>query len=216
MWHRKILQVIIIGLPDDYNIKELFNDIQKHGINSDHLSELLNNNNIPLFLVVLKRGPETQVIFNMLNIGYLRAKIKTLKTLCLRNIYYRCQDFYHHSRFCNRTPKYLKCTGSHLTRDCKKTLQTSRKGALCRVPHPSNFSACIKNRNNAKHQPPPPINVWEERKKQQREKTAPQIQHSAQQINRVQFSKTNNAVLVDAMSQLLNQRAPCCKFSKSS
>ncbi|GFX55682.1 hypothetical protein TNCV_269701 [Trichonephila clavipes] len=30
--------------------------------------------------------------------------------------------FYHHSRLCNRAPKCLKCSGSHLTADCKNPL----------------------------------------------------------------------------------------------
>ncbi|GFT36156.1 RNA-directed DNA polymerase from mobile element jockey [Nephila pilipes] len=67
---------------------------------------------------------------------------------------YRCQQFYHHSWFCNGTPKCLKCVGSHITRDCTKTMQNPDKCALCRSPYPANFSRCAKNPLNIKLQNP--------------------------------------------------------------
>ncbi|GFU97070.1 probable RNA-directed DNA polymerase from transposon X-element [Trichonephila clavipes] len=33
---------------------------------------------------------------------------------------YRCQEFFHHSRFCARALKCLKCSGGHLTSECTK------------------------------------------------------------------------------------------------
>ncbi|GFW83561.1 nucleic-acid-binding protein from transposon X-element [Trichonephila clavipes] len=58
---------------------------------------------------------------------------------------YRCQEFYHHSRFCNRAPRCLKCSGCHLTSDCKKPNKAPAKCANCSGPHPANFSGCPQN-----------------------------------------------------------------------
>ncbi|GFT98255.1 probable RNA-directed DNA polymerase from transposon X-element [Trichonephila clavipes] len=79
---------------------------------------------------------------------------------------YRCQEFYHHSRFCNRAPRCLKCSGGHLTSDCKKPNKAPAKCANCSGPHPANFSGCPKNpknntNNNKKKQPMK--NVWQEK-----------------------------------------------------
>ncbi|GFU38261.1 nucleic-acid-binding protein from transposon X-element [Nephila pilipes] len=109
-----------------------------------------------------------------------------------------------YSRFCNRSPKYLKCADSHLYRDCKKTLKTPAKCALCGGPHPINFSGCSKNPINAKPVKAPTVNVWEERKKQQQTKMALQTLRTAQQIT-IQHNTTTNPALVDTVSQFQSQ-----------
>ncbi|GFY62691.1 nucleic-acid-binding protein from transposon X-element [Trichonephila inaurata madagascariensis] len=63
---------------------------------------------------------------------------------------YRCQEFFHHSRLCNRAPKCLKCSGSHLTAECKKSVKSPAKCANCGGPHPANFSGCPNNPINGK------------------------------------------------------------------
>ncbi|GFU59788.1 nucleic-acid-binding protein from transposon X-element [Trichonephila clavipes] len=57
---------------------------------------------------------------------------------------YRCQEFFHHSRFCTRAPKCLKCSGGHLTSECTKSAKAPAKCANCSGPHPANFSGCPK------------------------------------------------------------------------
>ncbi|GFT21903.1 nucleic-acid-binding protein from transposon X-element [Nephila pilipes] len=90
---------------------------------------------------------------------------------------YRSQQFYHHSRFCNRTPKCLKYTGCHIIRNCvKNKCKTPAKGTLCEGPHLENFSGCAKNPLNMKASKSPTTNVWEERKKQLQNKIAFQTQ----------------------------------------
>ncbi|GFX50481.1 nucleic-acid-binding protein from transposon X-element [Trichonephila clavipes] len=69
---------------------------------------------------------------------------------------YRCQEFYHHSRLCNRAPKCLKCSGRHLTAECKKSAKSPAKCANCGGPHPVNFSGCPSNPVNRKQ---PKINL---------------------------------------------------------
>ncbi|GFU30555.1 hypothetical protein NPIL_376641, partial [Nephila pilipes] len=66
-----MLEVIIRGLPADYGIKELINEIQLHGFNPDHVSVLSNrrnNSHMPLFLVDRKQSPETRDIYNITSI----------------------------------------------------------------------------------------------------------------------------------------------------
>ncbi|GFU17551.1 nucleic-acid-binding protein from transposon X-element [Nephila pilipes] len=126
-----------------------------------------NNTNIPHFLVILRKSPETRVIYNITNIGCFRVKIEALKKNSMSaRCFITCQYFYHHSRFCNHTPKCIKCAGSHLSKDCKKTLQTPARCALCGGPPPANFSRCSKNPIKAKPVKVPTVSVWEERKKE--------------------------------------------------
>ncbi|GFY19473.1 nucleic-acid-binding protein from transposon X-element [Trichonephila clavipes] len=91
--------------------------------------------------------------------------------------YYRCQEFFHHSRFCTRAPKCLKCSGGHLTSECTKSAKAPAKCANCSGPHPANFSGCPKNPINTKHnKTKAKKNVWQERaaaRKQSPKQTKP-------------------------------------------
>ncbi|GFU23043.1 nucleic-acid-binding protein from transposon X-element [Trichonephila clavipes] len=95
---------------------------------------------MPLFLV--KKNEENKQIFQITNIGFFRVVIEPLKGSSMPPNCYRCQEIYHHSRLCNRAPKCLKCSGSHLTADCKKSMKSPAKCANCGGPHPANFSGC--------------------------------------------------------------------------
>ncbi|GFT99344.1 nucleic-acid-binding protein from transposon X-element [Trichonephila clavipes] len=74
---------------------------------------------------------------------------------------YRCQEFFHHSRFCARAPKCLKCSGGHLTSDCTKSAKAPAKCANYSGPHPANFSGCPRNPINTKtNKSKSTKNVW--------------------------------------------------------
>ncbi|GFS59770.1 nucleic-acid-binding protein from transposon X-element [Trichonephila clavipes] len=65
---------------------------------------------------------------------------------------YRCQGFFHSSRFCTRNPKCVKCGKPHLTKDCTKTREEEPTCCHCQGNHPANYTGCPKNPLN---KPPP-------------------------------------------------------------
>ncbi|GFV77799.1 nucleic-acid-binding protein from transposon X-element [Trichonephila clavipes] len=122
MADNKQLKAVIRGLPTDYDQKEIATELKGFGFSADHISILRNrknNTNMPLFLVVLKRTQENKEIFHVTNIGFFRVVVEPLKGSSMPPQCYRCQEFYHHSHLCNRAPKCLKCSGGHLTAECK-------------------------------------------------------------------------------------------------
>ncbi|GFT18100.1 nucleic-acid-binding protein from transposon X-element [Nephila pilipes] len=156
MQNQKQLKVTIRGLPINYNQEEIIEEIKNQGSIPKHISLLKSrraNTNMPLFLVVLNKNPVNQDIYNIEHIGYFRVKIESLKKNTMPPQCYRCQQFYHHSRFCNREPKCLKCGQKHLTKDCQKSSKTPPKCALCERPHPANYSGCPNNPQNYKPKP---------------------------------------------------------------
>ncbi|GFY78278.1 nucleic-acid-binding protein from transposon X-element, partial [Trichonephila inaurata madagascariensis] len=158
MTDNKQLKAVIRGLPTDYDQKEIATEHKGFGFEPSHISILRNrktNTNMPLFLVVLKRSEENKQIFHITNIGFFRVVIEPLKGSSMPPQCYRCQEFYHHSRLCNRAPKCLKCSGSHLTADCKKSTKSPAKCANCGGPHPANFSGCPSNPVNRKQKKQP-------------------------------------------------------------
>ncbi|GFU97082.1 nucleic-acid-binding protein from transposon X-element [Trichonephila clavipes] len=140
MAHNKQLKVVLRGLPTDYNQGELMSELTTLGFKPNHISLLRNrktNTNMPLFLVTLLRNPENKGIFNIKNIGFFRVSVEPLNKSTLPPQCYRCQEFFHHSRFCTRAPKCLKCSGGHLTSECTKSAKAPAKCANCSGPHPA-------------------------------------------------------------------------------
>ncbi|GFS59849.1 nucleic-acid-binding protein from transposon X-element [Trichonephila inaurata madagascariensis] len=153
MAHNKQLKVVIRGLPTDFNQEELMSELHAFGFTPNHISLLRNrktNTNMPLFLVTLPKCPANQDIFNMKTIGFFRVVVEPLNKSSMPPQCYRCQEFFHHSRFCARAPKCLKCSGGHLTSECTKSAKAQAKCANCSGPHPANFSGCPKNPINTK------------------------------------------------------------------
>ncbi|GFY18773.1 nucleic-acid-binding protein from transposon X-element [Trichonephila clavipes] len=78
---------------------------------------------------------------------------------------------------CNRAPKCLKCSGSHLTADCKNSTKSPAECANCGGPHPANFSGYPSNPINRKQQKNKPNkNIWTEKAKERTQKSTPRQQ----------------------------------------
>ncbi|GFY48648.1 nucleic-acid-binding protein from transposon X-element [Trichonephila inaurata madagascariensis] len=147
MAHNKQLKVGIRGLPTDFD-QELLSELHAFGFKPNHISLLRNrktNTNMPLFLVTLPKCPENQDIFNIKTIGFFRVVVEPLNKSTMPPQCYRCQEFFHHSRFCSRAPKCLKCSGGHLTSECTVSqdpdqvckLQRAAPCKLLRMPQKS-------------------------------------------------------------------------------
>ncbi|GFV79721.1 nucleic-acid-binding protein from transposon X-element [Trichonephila clavipes] len=119
MAHNKQLKVVLRGLPTDFNQEELMSELHSFGFQPNHISLLRNrktNTNMPLFLVTLPKS-ESRGIFNIKTVGFLELPLSLLKIHHARSAI-AAKNFFHHSRFCARAPKCLKCSGGHLTSDC--------------------------------------------------------------------------------------------------
>ncbi|GFX37017.1 RNA-directed DNA polymerase from mobile element jockey [Trichonephila clavipes] len=98
----------------------------------------------------------------------MKVKVEPLNKKTGPSQCFRCQGFFHSSRFCTRNPKCVKCGKPHLTRDCKKTPEEEPTCCLCQGKHPANFLGCSKNPlTNPHHRPK--VNAWDERAKKRRD-----------------------------------------------
>ncbi|GFT35171.1 nucleic-acid-binding protein from transposon X-element [Trichonephila clavipes] len=114
---------------------------------------------------------------------------------------YRCQEFFHHSRFCDRAPKCLKCSGGHLTSECTKSAKAPAKCANCSGPHPANFSGCPKNPVNTK----PTKNVWQEQaaaRKQNKNQSKPSF---AEIVKGTNNNSLDAKEVMTQMAQMMSQ-----------
>lgn len=53
------------------------------------------------------------------------------------------QRFGHSSLHCGYQPKCIKCSGSHLAKECKKTPEEKPSCANCKGDHTANFKHCL-------------------------------------------------------------------------
>ncbi|GFT26282.1 nucleic-acid-binding protein from transposon X-element [Trichonephila clavipes] len=125
---------------------------------------------MPLFLLSLPRNKANRDVYNITEICYMKIIVEPLKPRNGPAQCFRCQGFFHSSRFCTRNPKCVKCGKPHLTRDCKKTPDTEATCCHCQGNHPANFSGCPMNPLNK----PPPLPKLtpgrKEREKKRRER----------------------------------------------
>ncbi|GFS73368.1 nucleic-acid-binding protein from transposon X-element [Trichonephila clavipes] len=194
----KQLKTVIRGLPSDFDVDEIIQELGTHNITPEHVSVMRNrkqNKNMPLFLVVSRKCPANQAIFQVTSIGYYKIKVEPLDKNSMPAQCYRCQLFYHHSRFCNREPKCLKCSQSHLTRDCTKKPDAPAKCANCGGPHPANFSGCEKKPKNLKPSKPLPKMFGMSERKLLREKNKKTENENKNEKNQESSSKNSSESL---------------------
>ncbi|GBL86438.1 Nucleic-acid-binding protein from transposon X-element [Araneus ventricosus] len=167
------LKVVIRNLPADFPPQDIIDTLKGFQFKPTQCHPLRHrktNTNMPLFLVTLPKTADSKEIFQLTSIGHFRVKVEPLKRKTTPAQFYNCQDFYHHSRFCLRDPKCLKCAGKHTTQSCKKPADTPATCCHCNGPHTANFSGCPENPINKKQekeakQPkrsfkPAPSNAW--------------------------------------------------------
>ncbi|GFW37301.1 nucleic-acid-binding protein from transposon X-element [Trichonephila clavipes] len=103
-------------------------------------------------------------------------------------------------------PKCLKCSGSHLTADCKKSTKSPAKCANCGGPHPANFSGCPSNPINRKqHKNEPNKNIWTEKAKERTQKSTPRQHKPSYASVTAQNTSTNNTFDANAIMQQMGQ-----------
>ncbi|GFV32495.1 nucleic-acid-binding protein from transposon X-element [Trichonephila clavipes] len=119
---------------------------------------------------------------------------------------YRCQEFFHHSRFCTRAPKCLKCSGGHLTSECPKSAKAPAKCANCSGPHPANFSGCPKNPINTKTTKSKAAkNVWQERAAARKQNSKQSKPSFAEVVKGSKNNSLDAKEVMTKMAQMMSQ-----------
>ncbi|GFV38757.1 RNA-directed DNA polymerase from mobile element jockey [Trichonephila clavipes] len=139
---------------------------------------------MPLFLITMDKTEENKAAYHVTEIGYMKVTIESLRPKYGPPQCFRCQGFFHSSRFCTRTPRCVKCAGNHLAKECTKPIDQKPKCCLCEGEHPASFLGCPRNPRNKPVKevstnnpatkpvkttfttpPPPKVNFWEQRAK---------------------------------------------------
>ncbi|ENN82258.1 hypothetical protein YQE_01366, partial [Dendroctonus ponderosae] len=55
----------------------------------------------------------------------------------------KCQAYGHTQKYCAMEPRCVRCTGKHLTMECKKPKNEKPKCVHCGKGHPANYRECM-------------------------------------------------------------------------
>ncbi|GFR21876.1 nucleic-acid-binding protein from transposon X-element [Trichonephila clavata] len=180
------LRAVIRGLPIDMPPMEIISDLATQGYQIEECHNMVSRKTgapMPLFMLSMERSEQHKSIFqNVTSIAFVKVIVEILRKKYGPPQCYRCQGFFHSSKFCTRTPRCVKCAGNHLAKECEKELNDKPKCCLCGGEHPANFLGCPKNlklrieaekerkqqQKSARIVPvpePPKTNYWEQRAK---------------------------------------------------
>ncbi|GFQ94371.1 nucleic-acid-binding protein from transposon X-element [Trichonephila clavata] len=151
----KKLRVVIRGLPTDMSTSEIISNLASQNITVEECHIMTSKRTgkpMPLFLINMEKTESNKKIFKVSNIGYMKVTIEALRPKYGPPQCFRCQGFFHNSKFCTRSPRCVKCAGEHLARDCVKPLSDKAKCCLCQGEHPANFLGCPMNPKNRPEQ----------------------------------------------------------------
>ncbi|GFV54433.1 nucleic-acid-binding protein from transposon X-element [Trichonephila clavipes] len=203
----KLLRAVIRGLPTDMSPTQIIADLESQGF---HIKDCHNMQSkktgqpMPLFMLSMERNEEHKKIFQTVtSIGFIKCQVEALRKKYGPPQCFRCQGFFHSSKYCTRTPRCVKCAKNHLAKDCTKAIDEKPKCCLCEGEHPANYLNCPKNprhriaeekeKKKQQRKPacitpePPKVNFWE-----QRAKTAAQRKQSTS-TNQQKQEKTPTA-----------------------
>jgi hypothetical protein len=142
----KVTKSVVRGLPTGIPVEDIKEDLKAQGFEPTKVVAMATKEPRPTspYLLFFPHGTDASGLKRIrcvLNVKITIDKYKksgTSVTQC-----FRCQDYGHSQRNCNRLPRCVKCTLDHATSECpKKDRTTPAKCVGCGGEHPANFKGC--------------------------------------------------------------------------
>ncbi|GFR21507.1 nucleic-acid-binding protein from transposon X-element [Trichonephila clavata] len=179
----KKLRAVIRGLPTDTDPSEIIAELKAHNICVEECHNMTNRKTgapMPLFIIICTKSINNRGLFKIKELNNMKIVVEILRKKYGPPQCFRCQGFFHSSKYCTRAPRCVKCAGDHLTKACTKDIKDPAKCCLCEGDHPASYLQCPKNPNNMPKKekknnikqvdgtvfaspPPPASNAWDSR-----------------------------------------------------
>lgn len=152
LWHsfenkqNRPIKVMATRLHHSCNPEEIVSELRKRGYKIlEATKKLQYKTKYPLnmFMLSFRHDEDTNKIFEIKDIMGIRVEIQPIKKSKLVPQCKRCQAFGHTQKYCAKEPRCVKCTGKHITAECKKQKETPPKCVHCGEAHPANYRGCM-------------------------------------------------------------------------
>lgn len=151
LWHsyenkqERPIRVMAKRLPSSCKPDRIIEDLKSNGYKIENAVNKLswkNKERLNMFVLTFSNDEEIKKIYDIQFILGCKIEIHPLKTPKLIPQCKRCQAYGHTQKYCSKEPRCVKCTGKHLTVDCKKPAAEKAKCVHCGEPHPANYRGC--------------------------------------------------------------------------
>lgn len=140
------IKVIVKNLHHSCEPLKIVNELRNRGYKAvDAVNKLKWKTKKPLnmFMLVFRQDEDINKIFKITDILGIRVEIQPIKKSKLVPQCKRCQAYGHTQKYCSKEARCVKCTGKHLTNECKKPNNVQPKCIHCGENHPANYRGCI-------------------------------------------------------------------------
>jgi len=141
----KPFRVVIRNLHHTTDINYIKEELEVHGYTAVQVVNVLqwqSKKPLPLFFVDLKPDQHNSEIFKLSSICFTKIKVEEPRPRQHLIQCQRCQNFGHTKTYCNHQPRCVKCSESHLTKNCQKSIDQPPKCVLCEGQHPASYRGC--------------------------------------------------------------------------
>lgn len=99
---------------------------------------------LPMFFVDLKANDNNKDVYKIKTIGNHTVKFEPPRAKRVIPQCSKCQEYGHTKNFCRKSPRCVKCAGSHETSNCPKQKRFDNVTcANCMGKHPANYRGCM-------------------------------------------------------------------------
>lgn len=145
----RAFRIVIRGLHYSVEPQLISDEIKNLGFKVRSVCNVLSfkKEKLPLFFVDLEPDEKNDEIFNLQYLLYSKIRVEEPKKKRQIVQCVRCQQYGHTKRYCNMTPRCVRCAGPHESATCTKQRDTPATCALCGDPHPANYRGCSVHRS---------------------------------------------------------------------
>jgi hypothetical protein len=144
----KAFRVVIRGLHSSVEPDAVKEELISKGFSVQNVTNVWSRekSRLPLFFVDLDQSQANDNIFDLTTLLYSKVQVEEPRPKRLIVQCMRCQQLGHTKKYCNRSPKCVKCAKDHETSSCTKPNNTPATCALCGENHPANYRGCVVHR----------------------------------------------------------------------
>lgn len=144
----KVFRVVIRGLHSSIEPDSIKEELISKGFSVQNVTNVWSRQKtrLPLFFVDLAQSQANENIFDLSTLLHSKVQVEEPRPKRLIVQCMRCQQLGHTKKYCNRSPRCVKCAKDHETSACTKPNNTPATCALCGDNHPANYRGCVVHR----------------------------------------------------------------------